>query len=79
MEQLLQLARTAENDGLLQLISQALEVPGVFVFSDFLDLPNIIQVNLCSKYHFQIHMLVLRYQNFLYELLNRYPYHLSTL
>lgn len=43
-EQYLLLAKTAKGPAAVQLIKQILEAPGVFVFGEFLDAPNIIEL-----------------------------------
>uniref|UniRef100_V9L904 COP9 signalosome complex subunit 7a n=1 Tax=Callorhinchus milii TaxID=7868 RepID=V9L904_CALMI len=41
VEQYLTLAHTAQGESLVQIINQLLEVPGIYVFGEFLELPNI--------------------------------------
>lgn len=45
LEQFVQLAKGAKGTALLDLIKQTLEAPGVHVFGELLDMPNIKEVH----------------------------------
>jgi len=44
LEQFLLLAKTAKGQAAVKLITQALEAPGVYVFGELLDSPNVKEV-----------------------------------
>ena len=44
LEQFVLLAKTAKGAAAVSLIKQALEAPGVYVFGELLDMPNIQEV-----------------------------------
>lgn len=46
LEQFVLLAKTARGAAAAQLVRQALDAPGVYVFAELLDMPNIIEVSL---------------------------------
>lgn len=50
LEQFVLLAKTAKGAACTELIKQVLEAPGVYVFEELLDMPNIaeVSVNLCG-------------------------------
>lgn len=48
LQQLCQMARLAQGQGLLDVIKQTLDAPGIYVFGELLILPNIQEVRLCS-------------------------------
>ena len=45
LEQFMLLAKTAKGAAAVELIKQALEAPGVYVFGELLDMPNIQEVS----------------------------------
>ena len=50
LEQFVLLAKNARGAGAVELIKQALEAPGVFVFGELLDMPNIqVRVSILSR------------------------------
>ena len=58
LEQFVLLAKNAKGAAAVELIKQALEAPGVFVFGELLDMPN-IQVNLIIFILLRVHMFIL--------------------
>lgn len=48
LEQFVLLSKTAKGAAAVELIKQALEAPGVYVFGELLDMPNIKEVGLSS-------------------------------
>lgn len=46
LEQFLLLAKTAKGAAAVELVKQVLEAPGVYVFGELLDMPNILVVNM---------------------------------
>jgi len=44
LEQFVLLAKSAKGAAAVELVKQALEAPGVYVFGELLDMPNIIEV-----------------------------------
>ena len=52
LEQFVLLAKNAKGAAAVELIKQALEAPGVFVFGELLDMPN-IQVDLIIFCHLE--------------------------
>ena len=58
LEQFVLLAKNAKGAAAVELIKQALEAPGVFVFGELLDMPN-IQVNLITFVTLRVHMFIL--------------------
>ena len=44
LEQFVLLAKSAKGAAVVALITQALEAPGVFVFGELLDMPNVQEV-----------------------------------
>jgi len=44
LEQFLLLSKTARGAAAMELIRQALETPGIYVFSELLEMPNIKEV-----------------------------------
>lgn len=44
LEQFVLLAKTAKGAACIELIKQVLEAPGVYVFGELLDMPNIAEV-----------------------------------
>ena len=44
LEQFVLLAKTAKGAAAIELVKQALEAPGVYVFGELLDMPNIQEV-----------------------------------
>ena len=66
LEQFVLLAKNARGAAAVELIKQALEAPGVFVFGELLDMPNIqvivyIQLN-CSCQFSTFHSLTISFQ-----------------
>ena len=57
LEQFVLLAKNAKGAAAVELIKQALEAPGVFVFGELLDMPN-IQVNLIIFVTLRVHMFI---------------------
>lgn len=54
LEQFVLLAKTAKGAACLELIKQVLEAPGVYVFGELLDMPNVsevttVQSNFCKS------------------------------
>ena len=47
LEQFVLLAKTAKGAAAADLVTRALEAPGVFVFGELLDSPNIKEVRMC--------------------------------
>jgi COP9 signalosome complex subunit 7 len=47
VEQFVLLAKSAKGAGASELIKQALEAPGVYVFGELLEMPNIKKVSNC--------------------------------
>lgn len=45
LEQFVLLAKSAKGAACLELIKQVLEAPGVHVFGELLDMPNVIEVS----------------------------------
>jgi COP9 signalosome complex subunit 7 len=45
MEQFILLAKGAKGMAAAELVKQALEAPGLYVFSELMDIPNINEVN----------------------------------
>ena len=58
LEQFVLLAKNAKGAAAVELIKQALEAPGVFVFGELLDMPN-IQVSLITLVTLRVHMFIL--------------------
>lgn len=54
LEQFVLLAKTAKGAAALELVKQALEAPGVYVFGELLDMPNVKEVsrNIKDEMHF---------------------------
>ena len=50
LEQFVLLAKTAKGTAAVELIKQALEVPGVYVFGELLDMPNVRDVSIHYVY-----------------------------
>ena len=50
VEQFVLLAKAAKGAAAVELVKQALEAPGVYVFGELLDAPNIKEVNLWPCY-----------------------------
>ena len=50
VEQFVLLAKAAKGAAAVELVKQALESPGVYVFGELLDAPNIKEVNLLPYY-----------------------------
>ena len=50
VEQFVLLAKGAKGAAAVELVKQALEAPGVYVFGELLDTPNIKEVGEVSKY-----------------------------
>ena len=48
LEQFVLLAKSARGAGLVALVKQVLEAPGVFVFGELLEMPNIEEVSVCA-------------------------------
>ena len=48
-EQFVLLAKSAKGAAAVELVKQALEAPGVYVFGELLDMPNIIEVLLIFR------------------------------
>jgi COP9 signalosome complex subunit 7 len=46
LEQFVLLSKTAKGIAAVELIKQALEVPGVYVFGELLDMPNVRDVSI---------------------------------
>lgn len=46
LEQFVLLAKTAKGAGAVELIKQALDAQGVYVFGELLDMPHIQEVNI---------------------------------
>ena len=46
LEQYLLLAKTAKGAAIVALIKQCVEAPGVYVFSELLEMPNVAEVRL---------------------------------
>lgn len=44
LEQFVLLAKSAKGAAAVELVKQSLEAPGVYVFGELLDMPNIIEV-----------------------------------
>ena len=44
LEQFVLLAKSAKGAAAVELVKQALEAPGVYVFGELLDMPNIVEV-----------------------------------
>lgn len=49
LEQFVLLAKSAKGAAAVELIKQALESPGVYVFGELLDMPNISEVNFYNE------------------------------
>jgi len=49
LEQYVLLAKSARGAGLVALINQALEAPGVFVFGELLEMPSVKEVCIVSE------------------------------
>lgn len=54
LEQFVLLAKSAKGAAAIELIKQVLEAPGVHVFGELLDMPNLIEVILKSIFLFVI-------------------------
>lgn len=52
LEQFVLLAKSAKGAAAVELIKQALESPGVYVFGELLDMPNISEVYLLNEIKF---------------------------
>jgi len=48
LEQFILLAKTAKGAAAMELIRQALETPGIYVFGELLEMPNVKEVWLMS-------------------------------
>ena len=46
LEQFVLLAKSAKGAAAVELVKQALDAPGVYVFGELLDMPNIVEVRL---------------------------------
>lgn len=46
LEQFVLLAKSAKGAAAVELVKQALEAPGVYVFGELLDMPNITEVDI---------------------------------
>ena len=57
LEQFVLLAKNAKGAAAVELIKQALEAPGVFVFGELLDMPN-IQVDLIIFVTLRVHTFI---------------------
>lgn len=53
LEQFVLLAKTAKGAACLELIKQVLEAPGVYVFGELLDMPNISEVIMFHSTYFK--------------------------
>ena len=51
LEQFVLLAKSARGAGLVALVKQVLEAPGVFVFGELLEMPNVEEVNCCFAFN----------------------------
>lgn len=51
LEQFVLLAKTAKGAAALELIKQVIETPGVYVFGELLDMPNIKELENSPQYH----------------------------
>ena len=49
LEQFVLLAKSAKGAAAVELVKQASEAPGVYVFGELLDMPNIIEVKYIPK------------------------------
>ena len=47
LEQFLLLAKNAKNAAAAQLVRQVTEAPGVYIFGELLQMPNISEVSIC--------------------------------
>jgi len=50
LEQFILLAKTAKGAAAMELIRQALETPGIYVFGELLEMPNIKEVRLMPEW-----------------------------
>lgn len=60
LQQLCQVAQTSQGSALLEVIKQALDAPGIYVFGELLVLPNVQAVNFSLSFFLKIIHLLIR-------------------